>query len=139
MVWIGKDLKDHLFTALPTMPSWLWTLPGMEQPQIPWKIHPRPHLPQGKSHFLNLISKLRRFFQFHPAHGLGKSKIQVLATAGMFQEWDLAPRTPIPPRNVVESGAGAAGATLIPSIKASPKNSWSSCKALDQKYPFKYP
>lgn len=50
MVWIGRDLKDHLFptpflwagthSTTPGFskphPIWPWTLPGMEHPQLLW-------------------------------------------------------------------------------------------------------
>jgi len=49
MVWVGRDLKDHLVpTPLPWAgtpstrpgcskphPTWPWTLPGTGQPQLP--------------------------------------------------------------------------------------------------------
>jgi len=51
MVWVERDLKDHLVPTSPAVgnntpstragcskppPTWAWTLPGKEHPQLLW-------------------------------------------------------------------------------------------------------
>jgi len=76
MVWIGRDLKDHLVaTPLPSSgtpstrpgcsklhPTWPWTLPGRGQHSFSGQPVPVPHHPHSKE-FLSYIQSKSTLFQ----------------------------------------------------------------------------
>jgi len=77
MVWVGRDLKDHLIpTPLPWAgtsstrpgcpkphPAWPWTLPGRGQPQLSGQPVPVPQHPHDEE-FLPYIWTKSPLFQF---------------------------------------------------------------------------